>query len=82
MTIVDGSGEVVPSALVSGSWSGATTDSDALTTGLTGMVMIYSDYIYNPSPGTTYTFTVADVSLSGWTYDAAANEVTSNSIER
>jgi hypothetical protein len=41
---------------------------------------VESDEVKKPPSGTTYTFTVQDVLLEGWTYDPDANLETSDSI--
>jgi len=70
----------IPGALVEGSWSGATTDTDSGLTDSLGKVTFESNEVLNPSSGTTYTFTVTDVTKSGWTYDSQYNDDTSGSI--
>jgi len=65
---------------VSGHWSGATTDTDSGVTDTNGQVSLKSDKVRNPAGGTTFTFTVDDVTKDGWTYDESANEETSDSI--
>ncbi len=79
VTIVDATGVPVGGATVEGHWSGATSDTDSgLTDG--GEVALDSDKVRNPPSGTVFTFTVDDVSLTGWTYDQAANAEESDSI--
>ncbi len=78
VTIVDGAGDPVDGATVSGSWSGLTTDTDSETTGAEGHATLNSDQVKNAAG--TFTFTVDAVSLTGWTYDQAANAETSDSI--
>ncbi|NOZ26246.1 MAG: S8 family serine peptidase [Nitrospirae bacterium] len=80
VSIADANGAPVAGATVSGYWSGATSDSDSGTTDATGRVSLVSDGIRRPASGTTFTFTVRDVSLSGWTYDPDANTETRDSI--
>jgi hypothetical protein len=75
--IVDARGVPVPGATVSGSWEGATTDG---VTDDTGIVKLSSDKIRNPTDGTTFTFVVNDVVLSGWTYKPELNMETGGSI--
>jgi len=79
VTIVDESGASVEGATVSGTWSGATTDTDSGITDGMGQVSLESDKVKNPDSGTTFTFTVDDVTKDGWTYDSG-NSVTSGSI--
>jgi hypothetical protein len=80
VTIVDQSGSPVEGATVSGHWSGATSDSDTGGTGANGKVSLESDKVKNAPSGTTFTFTVDNVVLAGWTYDSSANIETSDSI--
>jgi serine protease len=80
VTIVDASDNPVEGTKVYGSWSGATSDTDSGVTDTTGNVTLESDEVRNPPSGTNYTFTVDDVTKSGWTYDSASNTETSDSI--
>ena len=81
VTIVNNSDIPVDGAMVSGHWSAATSDSDSGVTDGNGLVSLESDSVKNPQTGeTTFTFTVDNVALSGWTYDADANIETSDSI--
>lgn len=66
VAVVDSNEVPVPNAVVSGSWSGATSDSDIGTTDKFGMVTIQSDYI--KSLKGTFIFTVTDVVLAGLDY--------------
>jgi hypothetical protein len=67
--VVDADGYPVSGAAVYGSWSGATSDTDSASTGSDGNVTLESDELKNPASGTTFTFTVDNVVLQGWTYD-------------
>ncbi|HIC89605.1 MAG TPA: hypothetical protein EYP04_09420 [Anaerolineae bacterium] len=78
--IVDADGVPVEGATVSGHWSGATSDSDSGVTGADGRVSLESDGMKDPPSGTTFTFTVDSVVLSGWTYEGGSNLETSDSI--
>ncbi len=80
VTIVDATTKPVGGATVSGHWSGATTDTDSGITDINGQVSLKSDKVRNPAGGTTFTFTVDDVTKDGWTYDSSANVETSDSI--
>ncbi len=63
-----------------GHWDGATADTD---TGLTDASIegsLKSDSVKNPPSGTTFTFVVDNVALSGWAYDPSVNSETSDSI--
>lgn len=79
VALSDDSGNPVEGATVYGHWSGATTDTDSGITDANGIVTVESDSIKNPDPGTTFTFTVDDVTKEGWTYDPTVGE-TSDSI--
>ncbi len=80
VTIVDADGAPIAGATVSGKWSGATSDSDTGVTNSAGQVTVRSNSVRRPRSGTTFTFTVTDVVLSGWVYDPASNVETSDSI--
>ncbi len=74
VTIVDQSGTPMADATVSGYFS---APSSAIKTGLTGadgVASLTGDK--TKSPPADFCFTVTDVSLSGYTYDAGANLVT------
>ena len=78
--VYDENNQPVPGAIVSGSWSGLTSDSDSGETDSTGTVTLESDEVKKAQSGSQFTFTVTDVFLSGWTYDSVANIETSDSI--
>ena len=78
VTIVDATGSPVAAATVSGYWSGLTTNADSGTTDSDGVAALQSDKTRAPSG--TFTFTVSDVAKAGWTYHAAANIETSDSV--
>jgi len=80
ITIVDATGAPVRGATVEGNWSDATSDTDSGLTDASGEVALNSDKVRNAPSGTVFTFTVGNVSLTGWTYDPAANVETSNYI--
>jgi len=65
VTVVDGNGPV-EGATVSGKWSGATSDSDSGLTGSDGKVALESNRIKRAASGTTFTFTVDDVTKEGY----------------
>jgi hypothetical protein len=65
---------------VSGHWSGATSDSDTGITNGSGQVTLQSNKVKRAASGTTFTFTIDDVSLAGWSYDAGADVEGSDSI--
>jgi len=81
VTIVDATGKPVSGAKVSGHWSGATSDTDSGVTSSSGQVTLQSNWVVRPPSGTTFTFIVDNVVLSGWIYDSAANIETSDSIK-
>lgn len=81
ITIVDGAGTPVAGAKVSGHWSGATSDSDIGTTNSSGQVTVQSNQVKRAPSGTPFTFTVDNVTLSGWVYNSAVNVATSGSIK-
>ena len=76
--VVDGDGNAVKGATVSGQWSGATSDSDIGITDASGQVSFDSDNVKNAGSGTTFTLTVKNVDFTGYTYDPS---VTSASIK-
>jgi len=80
VTIVDANSVPVKDATVYGHWETATTDSDSGTTDASGQVSLESESVKNPPSGTTFTFVVDDIVLSGWTYYPSANVETSDSI--
>ncbi|HEC97996.1 MAG TPA: hypothetical protein ENI58_07590 [Nitrospirae bacterium] len=81
VTIVDANRSPVAGARVSGYWSGATSDSDYGTTNTAGKVTLVSDGVRRAASGTTFTFTVRDVTLSGWAYNPDVNIETRDSIK-
>ena len=68
VTIVDENSAPVEGATVSGHWSVATTDTDSGVTDASGQVSFKSDRVKNPPSGTTFTFTVDNVTKEGWAY--------------
>jgi len=80
VTIFDASDNPVEGVTVYGSWSGATSDADSGVTDTTGKVTLASDEVKNAPSGTTFTFTVDDVTKSSWTYDSTGNVETSDFI--
>jgi len=78
VTILDANDAPVAGATVSGNWSGLTGDTDSNITDSDGIVSLSSDKVKNAAG--TFTFTVTDVSLTGWEYDSDANAETSDSI--
>jgi len=70
VTIFDANDNPVGGANVFGSWSDATSDSDSGVTDASGQVSLVSNKVKNPPSGTTFIFTVDDVTKDGWTYDS------------
>ena len=81
VTVVDADGDPVEDAMVTGEWSGLTTDDDSGATDAIGQVLLYSDIFKKAPSGTNFTFTVNSVILEGWIYDTNANIETTDSIE-
>ncbi|MDI6892154.1 MAG: S8 family serine peptidase [Actinomycetota bacterium] len=80
VTVVDASDVPVGGATAYGHWENATTDSDSGITDVSGQVTLRSDSLWKPPSGTTFTFVVDNIVLTGWTYDPTANVETSDSI--
>jgi len=80
--VVDAAGNPVASASVTGNWSGGATTSATFTTGTDGWGTTYAAWRWGDA---SYTFCVSNITKTGWTYDASANEVscgsTNNMIE-
>ncbi len=79
VTVRNSSGQPLPGALVSGRWSGVVSKTVSATSGGNGVAGFTSP---NTRSRGTYVFTVTGVSLSGHSYNAAANVETSDSISR
>jgi PKD repeat protein len=79
VTVNDGNGAAVAGATVSGSWSGLTTANVSGKTGTAGTVKFTSARIKTTTLS-TFTFTVTNISLSGYTYSLNQNAVSSGSI--
>ena len=78
--VVDSQGYPAKGVIVSGHWSGATTDNDSGITNSNGEVIFSSDSIRRAAKRTKSTFTIDNVSKSGWIYNSDANIESSNSI--
>jgi len=74
ITIVDQNNNPVSGATVYGDFTGPTSGSRNGSTDSNGQVTLYSSYAWSASG--EWCFEVANVTRSGWTYNAAANEVT------
>jgi hypothetical protein len=79
VTVVDPAGKPVSGASVSGIWSGNYTGASRLQTDNNGIVTFTTSYqLYIGTR--TYSFSVTDILLVGWTYDAASNLVSNSTI--
>lgn len=77
VTVKDGTGKVKSGVTVSGSWSGLTSGNVTGTTNTKGQVTFKSALTNNSG---TFTFTVTNLTSSGFTYDPSRNATTSASI--
>jgi hypothetical protein len=77
VTIVDAQDAPLEEATVSGTFSGATGDTVSGVTGAGGQVTLLSSTC---KYGGTWTFCVDGIAKDGWSYDAAANVETCDSI--
>jgi subtilisin len=68
VTIRDASSNLISGAIVTGQWSGATTDKDTATTNTNGVVTLQSNNVKRAASGTVFTITITNVVLSGYTY--------------
>jgi hypothetical protein len=81
VTVRDGNGNPVSGATVSGTWSGVASGSASVATDSSGVAGFRSARVKAAS-GSTFTFTVTGITLSGYVYDASRNVETSDSITR
>ena len=72
VVVFNSNNDPVQNAVVSGSWIGATSDSDIGTTDTYGIVTVQSDNIKGLDG--TFTFTITDVVLAGLEYDTTAQD--------
>jgi hypothetical protein len=70
-------GDNVDGATVAGNWSGATSGGDSGDTGGDGKVILESKAVKG---GGTFTFTVTDVTATGYTYNSSLNNEDYDSI--
>ncbi|SFM27846.1 S8 family serine peptidase [Methanolobus profundi] len=70
-TVVDADNNPVSGATVSGDWSGLVSGSVTAVTDQNGVVTFQSSQLKNPSG--SFIFTVTDVTLDGYEYDASEN---------
>ncbi len=75
VTIINEDGAPVANATVTGRWSGLVSSTATGTTGSNGSVSLTSS---KTNKSGTFTFTVLDVSVDGYTYDESANIITSD----
>ncbi len=79
VTVRDGSGNLVSGATVTGTWSGTVSGSASLVTNSSGQADFISARV-RAATGSTFTFSVTGITLSGYAYNAAGNVETSDSI--
>lgn len=77
VTVRNQNGALVPSATVTGQWSGLTTGTASKTTSRSGTAAITSSRTKTRG---TFTFTVTGITISGYTYSPTRNVETSDSI--
>jgi PKD repeat protein len=77
VTVRNQNGALVSNATVTGQWSGLTTGTSSRTTGRYGTAALTSTRTKNRG---TFTFTVTDITLTGYTYSPTRNVKTSGSI--
>jgi PKD repeat protein len=81
VTVRDNNGNLLPGAVVSGTWSGAVSGNSSDTANSSGKAEFRSKRVRVPA-GTLYTFTVTGITLSGYSYNASQNAETSDSVAR
>jgi hypothetical protein len=77
--VVNEKGQAISGARVYGTWSGAATDSDSGLTSSTGKVALSSNIVRKVS-GQSFTFTITNIELEGFAYDAGANVAGSGTV--
>jgi len=77
VTTVDQNGQPLVGATVEGAWSGLVSGTRNANTDTGGIAALTSSWTWSHG---TFTFTVQDLTDSGYAYDPAANEETSDSI--
>jgi fibronectin type 3 domain-containing protein len=78
--IVDANNIPISGATVTGKWSSATSDSETGITNSAGTVLVQSNNVRNARTGTTFTFTVTGVTLTGYTFAPSSSDT--NSIKK
>ena len=73
--VVDGNGNVVQGAVVTGHWEIATTDHESGTANSTGLVTFQSDSLRQPAKGTRFVFVVDSVTKDGWGWDSQGSVI-------
>jgi PKD repeat protein len=81
VTVRDNSGNAVSGATITGVWSGVVNGSQSLLTNSSGQADFRSARV-RADPGSKFTFTVTGVTLSGYSYNPAANVETTDSVTR
>lgn len=77
VTALDQNNAPVSGVVVTGSWSGARTGTATCTTGSNGSCSVATG---NMNTGTSVTFTVTNLAKDGYTYNAAANAISSLTV--
>ena len=80
VTVYDENDQPVNGAVVYGSWSGLTGDTDSGIANVEGVVALSSDKIRSPQSGSQFTFTVTNIELADRVYDPASDVEISDSI--
>ncbi len=78
ITVLDQNNAVVSGAIVTGAWSGAKTGTATCTTGTTGTCAVTASSM----TGTSVTLTVTNLAKTGYTYNPAANVVSSITVTK
>lgn len=78
ITVLDQNNAAVSGVVVTGSWSGAKTGTATCTTGTTGTCAVTASNM----TATSVTFTVTNLAKTGYTYNPAANTVTSITVTK
>jgi subtilisin family serine protease len=79
ITALDQNNAAAAGVVVTGNWSGAKTGTASCTTATNGTCSVSTGSM---SSGTSVTFTVTDLAKSGYTYNAAANTISSLTVTK
>jgi len=79
VTIADAENKAVSKAVVSGKWSGATSDKDSGVTSAQGKVLVTSNKV-KAKRGLVFTFCVDNVAKDGFAYDSASDAEKCDSV--